>query len=165
MLATVTTAIKSLPCFRASGAIAVPFISVYFTSRRRLFDKAGRVSFSSCVLVIKSTFKAPLPLFFTVTEPPPGATDNAFSNTALADFTAGCCLPYIVQVKSRVPDNFSANRPIAINANAVDCVLNQSSRDKFFETFCACVNASRSRPMSNKVSNIMASSRSYEPYT
>ena len=48
-------------------------------------------------------------------------------------------------------------------AKAVDCVLNQSSCDRFLETTFACCKASRSRFIRMSVSKIIASSRSEEP--
>ena len=157
------TAIKSVPCLISSMDIVAPFISVYFTSRRRLLDIAGNVSLSNCVRVMRSTLNAPLPSFFIIILPEAGEVDSSFVNTALADFTTGCCFPFQVQVKSRVPESFSARRPIAINEKAVDCVLNQFSSAKFLDTFFACCNAAWSRFIRSKVSSIIASSRSYEP--
>ena len=147
----------------SSTEIGEPAISVYFTSSRILSAMAGSVSFSNWVRVIRSTLNAPLPLFFTETVPDFGEVAISFSNTALADFTAGCCLPFQLHVKSSVPDNCSASRPIAIRAKAVDCVLNQFSCARFCDTFFACCNASRSRFIRMSVSRIIASSRSDEP--
>ena len=63
-----------------------------------------------------------------------------------------------------LPDSFSASRPIAIRAKAVDWVEKYVSPDRFFDTRLACFMASCVRFMSRRVSRIMASSRSGEPY-
>ena len=123
------------------------------------------MSFSNWVRVIRSAFRDPFPLFFRITFPSCGEVGSDASYMALADFTAGCCLPFNVQLKSSVPDSFSAKRPIAINEKAVDCVLNHVSCARLCETILACSMASRWRFISNKVSSIIASSRSDEPYT
>ena len=156
-------AIKSVPCIISLTEIGVPFRLAYLISMRRLSLMAGNVSFNNCVRVIRSTLSAPFPWFFTAIIPDLGVVAISFSNTALADFTAGCCLSFHVHTKSNVPDSFSARRPIAIRAKAVDCVLNHSSCDRFFETTFACCKASRSRFIRISVSRIIASSRSEEP--
>ena len=163
MLDIEAIAVKSVPCRISLTDIGLPSILAYLISIRRLSEIAGNVSFNNCVRVMRSTLSAPLPWFFTATVPDLGEVEISFSKTALADFTAGCCLPFHVQVKSNEPDNFSARRPIAIRAKAVDCVLNQFSCDRFFETTFACCKASRSRFIRSNVSKIIASSRSDEP--
>ena len=101
------------------------------------------MSFSNWVRVIRSAFKAPFPLFFRITFPSRDEVEISVSYTAFADFTAGCCFPFSVQLKSNVPDNFSARRPIAISEKAVDCVLNHVSLVRLCETILACSMASR----------------------
>ena len=115
----------------SSMEIGSPSVLTYLTSRRMLSDIAGKVSFMSWIRVIISAFRAPLPRFLIETVPDFGEVASSFSNTALADFTAGCCLPFHFHAKSRVPDNFSARRPIAMRAKAVDWVLNQFSSARF----------------------------------